>query len=43
MALALVVVWEAACRALNIPEVVLPTPTRVFQATLEFKELLLFS
>lgn len=42
VALALIVVWEAACRGLNIPEFVLPTPTRVLQATLEFKELLLF-
>lgn len=41
VAFAFLAVWEVACRALHIPEFVLPTPTRVVQATYEFKELLL--
>lgn len=43
VALALILVWEGACRLFHIPEFVLPTPTRVIAATIEFKELLLMN
>src|SRR5258708_15868700 len=40
VALALILVWEGACRVFHIPEFVLPTPSRVAAATIEFKDLL---
>jgi NitT/TauT family transport system permease protein len=40
VALALILLWEGACRAFHIPEFVLPAPSRVLAATIEFKDLL---
>jgi NitT/TauT family transport system permease protein len=39
--LAMLAVWEIACRALHVPELVLPAPSRVIGALYEFRQLLL--
>jgi NitT/TauT family transport system permease protein len=38
--MALLLVWELACRLLHIPEVVLPRPTRIAAATYQYRDLL---
>jgi NitT/TauT family transport system permease protein len=40
VAAALLVLWELACRSLHIPEFVLPPPSRIAQATYEFRDVL---
>ncbi|MGA2944420.1 MAG: ABC transporter permease [Xanthobacteraceae bacterium] len=40
VAAALILLWEGACRVFHIPEFVLPAPSRVIAATIEFKDVL---
>jgi NitT/TauT family transport system permease protein len=42
MTIALFVVWELACRLFSIPTFILPAPSEIFKAAVQFHEQLLF-